>query len=853
MRKLLSTASLLLFFVTTFAQQYQEKCSTHIELQKELQNPENKVKYEAFQEALRRYVADPQTPVIRGNDGVRIVPTVFHILHDGGSENISNQRVLTQLEVLNEDFRRLNIDTVNTPERFYGDTEYTSFVFTGDAIADFVDDSAYIHLNNISKQSYAFHFNNGGANLDSALSLEFDNVVEVDIQSANDTADIAMALRNAINAQNGLMAAYSNNGEHRVEVSTDGLGYVKDVLLSRLWLLTSNISQQGTYLPADCNVELRLATKDPLGNCTNGINRIFTDKTNNANNSSKAKSYWNAFSYLNIWVVNNIGGFLSGGGTILGYAQFPASGLLTTDGIVVIASNIGERDEGGRTATHEVGHWLGLRHVWGDAQCGSDNVLDTPTAFGPNFGVCGNHPTNDPNSGGGSEFHSAPHNVGGTCGTSQDGEMFNNYMDYSSDACMNMFTLGQKAIMDFVFHGDGTDPGIRAYMITDENLEATGVANPYSPSDCAPVSAFYFKQQGDFATQKMICAGENVRFEEAAYNYNSSTVDFNWTFDGGTPNTDTDNEPQITYDTPGVYDVTLQVSNDMGSDSETQENMVIVSSNTAQNQSNWGYVDSYWNEQGFLDDYYVFNQDASDNKWEWYFGEDGGSTGWESVRIRNIDNTFGEVDELISPSYDLSALDNPTLQFRYSGAAVNNNPSDILRILVSKNCGKTWTERKEYDKFELVNAGLVSNGYQPDATSIWDDVEISLGSFNDEENLRIKFQWISGGPGNNYYIDDLTISGSPVGIIDLESRIDLNIAPNPTADMTTVTMSLKTAANVQLAIVDLLGKNVKNILSKEMSNGTHRFDIDLSTYDSGVYFLRIFVDENMLMKKVVKN
>ncbi|MBL4586909.1 MAG: hypothetical protein JKX84_07645, partial [Flavobacteriales bacterium] len=138
MRKQLFTAAFILAFTGAFAQQYQEKCGANTELQKELQDPENRAKYDAFQEKLTRYLADSNVPVQRTSDGVRIIPTVFHILHDGGSENISDERVYAQMEVLNADFRRLNVDTVNTPERFYGDTEYTSFVFTGDAIADFI-------------------------------------------------------------------------------------------------------------------------------------------------------------------------------------------------------------------------------------------------------------------------------------------------------------------------------------------------------------------------------------------------------------------------------------------------------------------------------------------------------------------------------------------------------------------------------------------------------------------------------------------------------------------------------------------------------------------------------------------
>lgn len=118
------------------------------------------------------------------------------------------------------------------------------------------------------------------------------------------------------------------------------------------------------------------------------------------------------------------------GGGILGYAQFPG-GAAATDGVVILNSAFGRTGtvaapyNKGRTATHEVGHWLNLRHIWGDATCGSDLVSDTPTAQTANYGC-----------------PSFPHY--GSCSTTKP-EMTMNYMDYVDDACMYMFTNGQKA------------------------------------------------------------------------------------------------------------------------------------------------------------------------------------------------------------------------------------------------------------------------------------------------------------------------------------------------------------------------------------------------------------------------
>lgn len=140
---------------------------------------------------------------------------------------------------------------------------------------------------------------------------------------------------------------------------------------------------------------------------------------------------------LNIWVCN-----LSGG--ILGYAQFPG-GSSATDGVVLDDNATGRTGTAaapfnkGRTATHEVGHWLNLRHIWGDATCGNDQVSDTPLHNAANFGC-----------------PAAGHLS--TC-TGTPVEMTMNYMDYTDDACMYMFSLGQRTRMLAVFASGGPRAG----------------------------------------------------------------------------------------------------------------------------------------------------------------------------------------------------------------------------------------------------------------------------------------------------------------------------------------------------------------------------------------------------------
>lgn len=195
---------------------------------------------------------------------------------------------------------------------------------------------------------------------------------------------------------------------------------------------------------ADANIEFVLAVKDPSGNPTNGIDRKTYSNTYwdeaGVENTLKPATIWDPTKYLNIWVVN-FGGDLDG---VLGYAQFPEFSTLSgidyppftanTDGVIIGYKYFGnlDYDDGsfnldatygfGRTTTHEVGHWLGLRHIWGDENCGTDYVADTPVHQADNYG-CFTHPkSND-------------------CGTAD--EMFENYMDYTDDLCMNIFTINQ--------------------------------------------------------------------------------------------------------------------------------------------------------------------------------------------------------------------------------------------------------------------------------------------------------------------------------------------------------------------------------------------------------------------------
>ena len=191
-------------------------------------------------------------------------------------------------------------------------------------------------------------------------------------------------------------------------------------------------------LAADCEIEFALAHTSPTGDSTTGITRTFTTKTSfTSNNNVKytalgGKDAWSRDQYLNIWICK-----LSG--SLLGYAQFPG-GAAATDGVVISFKAFGNTGvvsppyNKGRTATHEIGHWLNIFHIWGDdggACSGTDLVSDTPNQ--------------------GSENYGSPTYPRYSCGNTTTGDMFMNYMDYTNDAAMSMFSTGQKQRMQSLF------------------------------------------------------------------------------------------------------------------------------------------------------------------------------------------------------------------------------------------------------------------------------------------------------------------------------------------------------------------------------------------------------------------
>ena len=198
---------------------------------------------------------------------------------------------------------------------------------------------------------------------------------------------------------------------------------------------TTKIPGEFKLLAADCGIEFKLATVDSAGRASTGVIHKYTPVTRWTIDdkikfsSEMGDDAWNSNSYLNIWV-----------GTIdlNGYSSSPGDPA-NKDGIVISNTAFGITNSGnygkGRTAVHEVGHWLGLRHLWGDANCGDDGIADTPKQQTFTSGC--------------------PSTVRVSCGNGPYGDMYMDYMDFTNDDCLVMFTEGQKQKMLTLFEPDG--------------------------------------------------------------------------------------------------------------------------------------------------------------------------------------------------------------------------------------------------------------------------------------------------------------------------------------------------------------------------------------------------------------
>ena len=629
---------------------------------------------------------------------------------------------------------------------------------------------------------------------------------------------------------------------HVIHNSNEGVGTGRNIpnarVMEQIQILNDDFGRTNldagntpaAFLPVAANTEISfcLIEKYPSGHpqagqalSEVGINRVSTASIagisnttsgysqNTINNSIKPATIWNVNEVMNIWVCQLQG-------NLLGYAQFPNSGSANTDGTVMGYQYFGNTSSApfhlGRTTTHEVGHWLGLVHINGDSNCGNDNVADTPTQASLTNG-CPSHPRP-------------------SCGSD---DMFQNYMDYSNDNCMNIFTNGQKVVMQNIMataNRRSTLPGFSATLCSAPALTANFSANT-----------------------TVISAGQTVTFTDASVGPNPITS-WTWDFDvasvgGVAPGTASTQGPHVvTYNNAGTFSVSLLVGDGSSTDTETKTAYIVVNPVGTvvcdSTDANWdwnteSYGGGYWgpdcNGPTLNSGYIMGNNCYDDNGWAskvsfsavgkeltdvlYVFIQSSG-TGAGALKVWNADGAGGAPNTVLH-------------QTSINTGDYSANLNQLIGVPVSPAVA-------------LSGDFFIGNDH---AVIPLNGDSLVMGVANGTTGNQV---WANETAGwNNLSVWGVDYKGTVISVIcDIatgEKEIlgeinEVSVFPNPSLGTINIALTVKEASTIE--IYNVLGKLIYN-----NALNTQYVSVDVSDEPNGVYLVNIKTGNSIVTKKVI--
>jgi PKD repeat protein len=568
---------------------------------------------------------------------------------------------------------------------------------------------------------------------------------------------------------------------------------------------TTVILDSFKQIVANCEIEFRLATIDPNGNCTNGITRHFSNLTLTGDHAVKSIVHWPPSKYLNFYVVSNAAGLA--GHALLPYA---ADSLPHWDGIVMSHNSIGSigtsNVQRSVVGSHEVGHYLNLQHVWG-----GNNVPNFPYLPVSNGGNC----SYDDGVG------DTPNTIGNqSCNlnssTCSSLDNVQNFMDYSY--CGAMFTIGQKNRMHAALNSTVAN---RNNLWSPANLIATG-------TDTVSNALCNINFESDVM---LVCEGDSVTFWDKSYHKVISRV---WSFEGGNSNSLTDSVVKVFYSTEGVYKVKLTVTNGIDTDSIIKSQYIVVMATTGNHNF---LVENFESNLVMPNDNWSFGILDSLN---WIVDPTVGYNSNQSLKYDGFNNS-GKV-EFISNTIDASAYTNMEIRFDYAFTQKELNSTDRLNVYYSNDCGLTWVQRKTYPSYSLLTKFPTDTSiFSPNGIGEWNSDALSINSAFLVPNLLVKFEFSGTSKGNNFYIDNINVV-DPATISIRENTLEkINIYPNPSNSILNIN---NLTSETSIDLIDVTGKKIKSL-----NNSSKSITVSVDFLSPGIYFIQFKNKGNVVAKK----